>query len=154
MSVSYDRFFAVNSYYFFSIMATVNLLMQTRSSFSLIILISHTCVFLPIWIGIAFPVTYPFLADLIWLALISSPTQWNLFISTRMDEATLPSVSASTIDAPPWSNPIGWIVLWSTGILAEIEFWSISKNSIPKCSTMVFLLIFCRCATWILISNI
>jgi hypothetical protein len=85
-------------------------LMHTNSFCSLVIFISQTCVFFPTWTGLVMPVTKPSRTLLMWLAFISSPTQYCLLISMQQVAATLPNVSASDTEAPPCKSPIGWCV--------------------------------------------
>src|SRR5690606_40176105 len=63
----------VGGYYALGSAIVVNLQLEMRAPSSLVILISQSCVVLPLWIKEALAYTYPWETDFTWLAAISIP---------------------------------------------------------------------------------
>src|SRR5690349_19600511 len=80
--VCWSLFSEILPSYLRSITAMVMRLMHVSSCCSLVMRISQTWVFFPMWIGFVIPITNPSRTLLMWLALISKPTQYCLLIST------------------------------------------------------------------------
>lgn len=104
-------------------------MVEHRRPCSSLTAISCTVIERPRWIGVHTPVTYPDVAERVWVALMSIPTASLPGPAQRFADME-PRDSPSTTYAPPCRSMAG-CVFPSTGIVATARSTENSTNSIP-----------------------